>query len=72
MILTFKRRNDEIKEMSVADGLKALLIEYGFITERLIRISPSDLACILDKEGYVAKIIKNAAKELHQRNMMPE
>lgn len=23
MILTFKRRNDEIKEMSVADGLKA-------------------------------------------------
>ena len=50
MILTFKRRCDEIKEMSVADGLKALLIEYGFTTERLIRISPSDLACILDQE----------------------
>ena len=70
MILTFKRRNDEIKEMSVADGLKALLIEYGFTTERLIRISPSDLAFILEIEEYVAKIVKNAAKELHQRNMM--
>jgi len=50
MILSFKRRYDEIKDMSVADGLKGLLIEYGFTTERLIRISPSDLACILDQE----------------------
>jgi hypothetical protein len=46
MILTFKRRNDEIKEMPVSDGLQALLIESGFTIERLIRISPSDLACI--------------------------
>lgn len=50
MILTFKRRNGEIKEVSVADGLLALLIESGFTTECLIRISPSDLACILDQE----------------------
>jgi hypothetical protein len=55
MILTLKRRYDEINEMSVADGLMALLIEYGF----------TDLACILEIEEYVAKIIKNAAKELH-------
>gem|GEM_PF-1104809 len=34
--------------------------------------SPSDLACVLELDEYVAKIIKNAAKELHQRNMMTE
>ncbi|MFZ0514804.1 MAG: hypothetical protein WAM14_24585 [Candidatus Nitrosopolaris sp.] len=49
--------------MSIADGLKAILIEYGFTSERLIRLSPSDLASILGIDEYVAKIIHNAAKE---------
>lgn len=63
MILTYKRRFDDIKDMSIADGLKAILIEYGFTSERLIRLSPSDLASILGIDEYVAKIIHNAAKE---------
>ncbi|MFY9869674.1 MAG: hypothetical protein WAK17_08150 [Candidatus Nitrosopolaris sp.] len=49
--------------MSIADGLKAILVEYGFSSERLIRLSPSDLASILGIDEYVAKIIQNAAKE---------
>jgi hypothetical protein len=63
MILSYKRRFDDIKDMSIADGLKATLIEYGFTSERLIRLSPSDLAAILGIDEYVAKIIQNAAKE---------
>jgi len=55
------------KYMSIADGLKSVLIEYGFTSERLIRLSRSDLACILGIDEYVAKIIHEAAKEqLHQ------
>jgi hypothetical protein len=54
---------NDIKELVIADGLKELLIEYGFTVERLRRLSTSDLACILRIDGYVAKIILNAAKE---------
>ena len=54
---------NDIKELVIADGLKELLIEYGFTVERLRRLSTSDLACILRIDGYVAKIIRNAAKE---------
>ncbi len=63
MALTYKRRFDDIKDMSIADGLRAILIEYEFTSERLIRLSPSDLASILGIDEYVAKIIHNAAKE---------
>ncbi|MDQ6667371.1 MAG: hypothetical protein M3Y53_03985 [Thermoproteota archaeon] len=67
MSLTYNPRLD-IKDMSIADGLKGLLIDYGFTSERLIRLSPSDLASILGIDAYVAKIIHNAAKnQLHQR-----
>ncbi|MDP9288535.1 MAG: hypothetical protein M3P08_10080 [Thermoproteota archaeon] len=68
MSLTYNPRLDDIKDMSIADGLKGLLIDYGFTSERLIRLSPSDLASILGIDAYVAKIIHNAAKnQLHQR-----
>ena len=67
MILTYNHRFDDIKDMSIADGLKSVLIEYGFTSERLIRLSRSDLASILGIDEYVAKIIHEAAKEqLHQ------
>jgi hypothetical protein len=70
MSLIHKPRFDDIKEMFIADGLKELLIEYGFTVERLIRLSTSDLACILRIDEYVAKIIRNAAKEqVDQRKM---
>jgi hypothetical protein len=68
MSLTYNPRLDDIKDMSIADGLKELLIDYGFTSERLIRLSPSDLASILGIDVYVAKIIHNAAKnQLRQR-----
>jgi hypothetical protein len=68
MRLTYNPRLDDIKDMSIADGLKELLIDYGFTSERLIRLSPSDLASILGIDAYVAKIIHNAAKnQVHQR-----
>ena len=68
MSLTCNPRLDDIKDMSIADGLKELLIDYGFTSERLIRLSPSDLASILGIDAYVAKIIHNAAKnQVHQR-----
>jgi hypothetical protein len=41
MSLIHKPRFDDIKEMFIADGLKELLIEYGFNVERLIRLSTS-------------------------------
>lgn len=62
-MLTYKRRFDDIKDMSIADGLKEILMEYGFTTERLIRLSPSNVASILGIDEYVAKIIHNAAKQ---------
>jgi hypothetical protein len=30
--LTYKRRFDDIKDMSIADGLKVILIEHSFTT----------------------------------------
>jgi len=54
---------NDIKDTVIADGLKELLIEYGFTVERLRRLSTSDLAYILRRDGYVANIIRNAAKE---------
>ncbi|MGA9152723.1 MAG: hypothetical protein WBZ36_19270 [Candidatus Nitrosopolaris sp.] len=61
--LTYKHRFDDIKDMSIADGLKVILIEHSFTCERLIRLSPSDLASMLGIDEYVAKIIHNAAEE---------
>ena len=68
MSSTHKHRFDDIKDMSIADGLKSVLIEYGFTSERLIRLSRSDLAIwSIGSDEYVAKIIHEAAKEqLHQ------
>jgi hypothetical protein len=61
--LTYQRKFDDIKDMSIADGLKVILIKVGFTSERLIRLSPMDLASTLGIDEYVAKIIHNAATE---------
>jgi len=61
--LIHKPHFDDINRMFIADGVKELLIEYGFTVERLRRLSTSDLASILRIDEYVAKIIRNAAKE---------
>ena len=58
----FSSQYSDILELPIADGLKELLIDYGFTRQRILRIQSTDLASILEIEDYVAKIIHNAAK----------
>jgi hypothetical protein len=53
----------DLKSLKIADGLKDLLLEYGFTKQRILKIRPENLASILGIEEYVAKIIHNAAKQ---------
>jgi hypothetical protein len=52
----------DVKELQIADGLKELLIDYGFTCRRILKLQSADLASILGIDEYVAKIICNAAK----------
>jgi len=52
----------DVLELELADGLKELLMDYGFTRRRILKIQSDDLASILGIEDYVAKIICNAAK----------
>jgi hypothetical protein len=52
----------DILELRLADGLKELLIDYGFTRRRILKLQSSDLASILGIDDYIAKIIYNAAK----------
>ena len=52
----------DVKELEIADGLKELLIDYGFTRRRILKLQSSDLASILGIDDYIAKIICNAAK----------
>jgi hypothetical protein len=51
----------DIMELEIADGLKELLIDYGFTCEKILRIQSSQLASILGVEDYIGKIIYHAA-----------
>jgi hypothetical protein len=62
MTYQFSSQYSNILELPVADGLKELLIDYGFTRQRIVRIQSTDLASILEIDDYVAKIIYNAAK----------
>jgi len=53
---------NDIRELAVADGLKKILINYGFTRQKILRTQPDNLAAILGIEVYVAKIICDAAK----------
>ena len=53
---------DDIAELQLADGLKELLIEYGFTRQKILRLQATQLAAILGIEDYIGKIIHNAAK----------
>ena len=57
-----------INYLDMADGLKELLIEYGFTLEELSSISFSKLAEFLGIDLYVAKIICTAARKLSNSN----
>ena len=52
----------DILELEIADGLKELLMDYGFTSRRILKIQSSDLASMLGIDDYIAKIICNAAK----------
>ena len=47
----------DIMGLEIADGLKELLIDYGFTCEKILRIQSSQLASILGVEDYIGKII---------------
>ena len=47
----------DVLELELADGLKELLMDYGFIRRRILKIQSDDSASILGIEDYVAKII---------------
>jgi len=55
----------DIQELPVADGLKQILIDYGFTRQKILRTQPGNLAAILGIEVYVAQIICNAAKRMN-------
>jgi hypothetical protein len=61
MTYQFSSQYSEILELPIADGLKELLIDYGFTPQRILRIQSTDLGSILGIED-VAKIIYNSAK----------
>ena len=52
----------DILELEIADGLKELLMDYGFTRRRILKIQSSDLASMLGIDDYIAKIICNGAK----------
>jgi hypothetical protein len=52
----------DILELEIADGLKELLMDYGFTRRRILKIQSSNLASMLGIDDYIAKIICNAAK----------
>jgi hypothetical protein len=62
--MTFQstRQYSDILQLSIADGLKELLIEHELTREKILRIQSAQLASMLGIEDYVAKIIYNAAK----------
>jgi hypothetical protein len=57
-----------INSLDIADGLKELLIKYGFTLEALSNMPSSELAESLDIDQYIAKIICSAARKLSDDN----
>ena len=53
--------DDAIDKLDLADGLKKLLLTYGFTLELLLTMSSNNLAEILGIDKYVADIIINSA-----------
>jgi hypothetical protein len=54
-----------INSLDIADGLKELLIKYGFTLEALSNMPSSELAEYLGIDQYIAKIICSAARKLY-------
>jgi hypothetical protein len=52
----------------MAEGLKDILVRYGFNLESLLIMRPHDLAEILGIDEYVAKIIISAAHDIKNKS----
>jgi hypothetical protein len=55
-------KDDSIDVLDIADGLKELLRENKLTLDRLVQLTPSELADILGIDRYVSKIILESAK----------
>jgi dihydroorotase-like cyclic amidohydrolase len=55
-------RGDGIDILDIAVGLKELVRKNKLTLDRLVQLTPSQLADILGIDGYVAKIILESAK----------
>jgi hypothetical protein len=51
---------DAVDQLDIAEGLKELLLAYGFRLELLKSMSSNDLAEILGIDKYIASIIINS------------
>ena len=63
--------NVTINPLDIADGLKELLIKYGFTTEVLLSIPSSELAEFLGIDKYIAQLISSAAVKLSNDSYAP-
>lgn len=60
--------NVAINSLDIADGLKELLIKYGFTLEVLSSMPSSELAEFLGIDKYIAQIIGSAVVNLSNDN----
>lgn len=60
-----------ISSLDIADGLKELLLKYGFTTEVLSSIPSSELAEFLGIDKYIAQLISSAAVKLSNDSYAP-
>jgi hypothetical protein len=63
--------NVAINSLDIADGLKELLIKYGFTLEVLSSMPSSELAELLGMDKHIAKLVCNAAVKLSNDNYAP-
>ena len=59
-----------INSLDIADGLKEMLIKYGFSLEELSSMPSSELAEFLGIGQYIAKIIGSAAIKLSNDSIL--
>jgi hypothetical protein len=55
---------DAVDQLDIADGLKELLLAYGFRIELLKSMSSNDVAEILGIDKYIARIIINSVNPI--------
>jgi hypothetical protein len=55
---------DDIIDLSISDGLKEALVNYGFTRrQQILSYTIGELSSILEIDQYVARLILEAAKQ---------